>query len=69
MQVERYVKQLLAGGKVDIGGRPIHLGADTVFYCFIVADNLASWMSGLLMAEDRRMAAGGSSSLSMGSKA
>jgi len=40
MQVERYVKQLLAGGKVDVGGRPIHLGADTVFYCFIVADIL-----------------------------
>jgi hypothetical protein len=40
MQVERYVKQLLAGGKVDVKGRPIHLGANTVFYCFIVADIL-----------------------------
>jgi hypothetical protein len=38
MQVERYVKQLLAGGKIDVKGRPIHLGPDTVFYCFIVAD-------------------------------
>ncbi|HLG85557.1 MAG TPA: ATP-binding protein [Bradyrhizobium sp.] len=38
MQVERYVKQLLAGGKIDVRGRPINLGPDTVFYCFIVAD-------------------------------
>jgi hypothetical protein len=34
------VKQLLAGGKVNVKGRPIHLGANTVFYCFIVADIL-----------------------------
>lgn len=38
MQVERYVKQLLAGGRVDVKGRPIRLGPDTVFYCYIVAD-------------------------------
>jgi hypothetical protein len=38
MQVERYVKQLLAGGLSDVRGRPIHLSGDTVFYCFIVAD-------------------------------
>ncbi len=38
MQVERYVKQLLAGGLNDAKGRPIKLSSDTVFYCFIVAD-------------------------------
>ncbi|CAN7473823.1 ATP-binding protein [Mesorhizobium caraganae] len=38
MQVERYVRQLLAGGKIDVKGRPIKLGPETVFYCFIVAD-------------------------------
>jgi len=38
MQVERYVRKLLAGGQVDVRGRPIQLGPDTVFYCFIIAD-------------------------------
>ena len=38
MQVERYVKKLLAGGQVDVKGRPVQLGPDTIFYCFIVAD-------------------------------
>ncbi len=38
MQVERYVRQLLAGGKLDVKGRPIKLATDTVFYCFIIAD-------------------------------
>ena len=38
LQVERYVRKLLAGGHVDVKGRPIHVGPDTVFYCFIVAD-------------------------------
>lgn len=37
-QVERYVRRLLEGGKVDVRGRPIKLKEDTVFYCFIVAD-------------------------------
>ncbi|MCC6009337.1 MAG: ATP-binding protein [Rhodobacteraceae bacterium] len=37
-QVERYVRQLLEGGKLDVKGRPIKLKEDTVFYCFIVAD-------------------------------
>ncbi|WP_189476280.1 ATP-binding protein [Mesorhizobium sp. M2A.F.Ca.ET.043.05.1.1] len=38
MQIERYVKQLLAGGRIDAKGRPIKLGSDTVIYCYIVAD-------------------------------
>lgn len=38
MQVERYVKRLLSGGQVDVKGRPVQLGSDTVFYCFIIAD-------------------------------
>lgn len=37
-QVERYVRQLLEGGKIDVKGRPIKLKEDTVFYCFIIAD-------------------------------
>lgn len=37
-QVERYVRRLLEGGKLDVRGRPIKLKDDTVFYCFIVAD-------------------------------
>jgi len=37
-QVERYVRRLLEGGKVDVKGRPIKLKQDTVFYCFIIAD-------------------------------
>jgi len=37
-QVERYVRRLLEGGKLDVKGRPIKLKEDTVFYCFIVAD-------------------------------
>jgi hypothetical protein len=38
MQVERYVKRLLSGALTDVRGRPIQLGSDTVFYCFVVAD-------------------------------
>lgn len=38
LQVERYVKRLLGGGLVDVRGRPVQLGRDMVFYCFIVAD-------------------------------
>ncbi|OYR11788.1 hypothetical protein CEV32_1321 [Brucella rhizosphaerae] len=37
-QVERYVRRLLEGGKLDVKGRPIKLKEDTVFYCFIIAD-------------------------------
>ena len=40
MQVQRYVRKLLDGGQLDVKGRPIHLGPDTVFRCFIVADIL-----------------------------
>jgi hypothetical protein len=39
-QIERYIKQLLAGDEVDVNGRPIRLGSDTVFYCYIVADRV-----------------------------
>src|SRR5687768_14572507 len=39
-QVQRYVMQLLKGGRVDIDGRPIHLNKNTVFYCYIVADRV-----------------------------
>ena len=37
-QVERYVRLLQAGGKLDVKGRPIKLANNTVFNCFIVAD-------------------------------
>ncbi len=37
-QVERYVRRLLSGDLTDVKGRPVKLGPDTVFYCFIVAD-------------------------------
>lgn len=37
-QVEGYIRKLLAGGKVDVKGRPIQIRQDTVFYCFIIAD-------------------------------
>lgn len=40
LQVERYIKRLLAGGQVDVNGRPIHLGPDTIFYCYIIADRI-----------------------------
>lgn len=39
-QVERYIKQLLEGNEVDVDGRPIRLGSDTIFYCYIVADRV-----------------------------
>lgn len=39
-QVERYLAQLLSGNVTDIDGRPVHLGDDTQFYCYIVADRL-----------------------------
>ncbi|WP_139315163.1 ATP-binding protein [Mongoliimonas terrestris] len=38
MQVEKYVKKLLAGGCIDVRGRPITINRDAVFYCFIIAD-------------------------------
>lgn len=38
MQVERYVRELLSNGLNDVKGRPIRLGPETVFNCFIVAD-------------------------------
>ena len=38
LQVERYVRRLLAGNMTDVKGRPIKLDDRTVFYCFIVAD-------------------------------
>ncbi len=38
LQIERYVRRLLDGQLPDVKGRPIKLGPDTVFYCFIVAD-------------------------------
>jgi hypothetical protein len=38
LQVERYIKQLLAGGLTDVKGRPIKINRDTAFYGFIVAD-------------------------------
>ncbi|WP_260925599.1 ATP-binding protein [Novosphingobium sp. 9] len=37
-QVERYVRQLQAGGLNDVKGRPIKLDSHTVFHCFVVAD-------------------------------
>jgi hypothetical protein len=37
-QVENYVRRLQSGDLTDVGGRPIKLDANTIFYCFIVAD-------------------------------
>ncbi|MEA3030552.1 MAG: hypothetical protein QOG13_1877 [Sphingomonadales bacterium] len=39
-QVQRYVKKLLSQSERDVRGRPVRLSANTVFYCFIVADCL-----------------------------
>lgn len=47
-QVTSYVRKLQEGKSVDLDGRPIKLGADTVFYCYIVADiigNMDNWTS------------------------
>lgn len=38
LQVERYIKQLLAGHVDDVRGRRVRLSRDTVFFCFIIAD-------------------------------
>ena len=38
LQVERYVRRLQKGELADVRGRPIKLGANTIFYCFIIAD-------------------------------
>ena len=37
-QIERYIRQLLAGSLSDVRGRPIKTDQNTIFYCFIVAD-------------------------------
>jgi hypothetical protein len=37
-QVERYIRTLQSGREVDVRGRPIRFDANTIFYCYIVAD-------------------------------
>ena len=39
-QVERYIRQLQSGSLSDVRGRPITLNDKTIFYCFIIADNV-----------------------------
>lgn len=39
-QVQRYIQQLQSGKLSDVRGRPITLNDKTIFYCFIVADNV-----------------------------
>lgn len=39
-QVQRYIQQLQSGKLSDVRGRPITLNEETIFYCFIVADNV-----------------------------
>jgi hypothetical protein len=38
LQVQRYIRRLTSGGMTDVKGRPITLDANTIFYCFIIAD-------------------------------
>jgi len=40
LQVERYIKRLQTGQELDVRGRPVRIGKDTVFYCFVVADRI-----------------------------
>lgn len=45
-QVERYVRRLQSGDLSDVRGRPIQLGVNTIFYCYVVADmggKIAEW--------------------------
>lgn len=39
-QVQRYIQQLQSGKLSDVRGRPITLNDQTIFYCFIIADNV-----------------------------
>ncbi|WP_254435635.1 ATP-binding protein [Ruegeria arenilitoris] len=39
-QVQRYIRQLQSGKLTDVRGRPIALNNQTIFYCFVVADNV-----------------------------
>lgn len=39
-QVQRYIQQLQSGKLSDVRGRPIMLNEQTIFYCFIIADNV-----------------------------
>lgn len=39
-QVQRYIQQLQSGKLSDVRGRPITLNEQTIFYCFIIADNV-----------------------------
>jgi hypothetical protein len=38
LQIERYIRTLQSGKQTDIRGRPIAFNANTIFYCFIIAD-------------------------------
>ena len=40
MQVQRYIQQLQTGKMTDVRGRPIELSDQTIFYCYIIADNV-----------------------------
>lgn len=39
-QIERYIKKLQSGKTVDVNGRPVKVDENTVFYCYIIADEL-----------------------------
>lgn len=39
-QIERYIRRLKEGESVDVNGRPIKISDSTVFYCYIIADEL-----------------------------
>ncbi|GLQ27418.1 ATP-binding protein [Sulfitobacter pacificus] len=39
-QVQRYIQQLQSGKLSDVRGRPITLNEQTIFYCFVIADNV-----------------------------
>jgi len=57
LQIQRYVKRLLAQSERDVRGRPIRLSRDTVFYCFIVADcvgRLDEWTDSWARTADGR---------------
>lgn len=43
-QVQRYIQRLQSGKLSDVRGRPIKLNENTIFYCFIIADNVGKMM-------------------------
>lgn len=39
-QIERYIQRLQSGTLLDVKGRPVRVDDKTVFYCYLVADEI-----------------------------